>query len=189
MGLEPNTWWQVRDDLAGGESTTGCKRFEDRPLKLRQILAHASRRDVSSGEEPHRDRPGALLDLRSRQASLRHEVDHVLDATTPLLDDATEVEHVCHAWVPGTRLVWPEQQRISINAFGVFLMRQPQLVVQNEGMNTTRLHVAAFTEEEHSNERAMLALPAIASLPMLILFVSLSRYFLRGANLFSATKG
>ena len=65
----------------------------------------------------------------------------------------------------------------------------PLLVVQNEGMNTTRLHVAAFTEEEHSNERAMLALPAIASLPMLILFVSLSRYFLRGANLFSATKG
>ena len=56
-------------------------------------------------------------------------------------------------------------------------------------METLPHSIAAFTEEKHTNEGAMVAVAAIASLPMLILFVSLSRYFLRGANPFSATKG
>ncbi len=65
----------------------------------------------------------------------------------------------------------------------------PLLVVQSDSLKTIPLYIAAFTEEKHTNEGAMVAVAAIASLPMLILFVSLSRYFLRGANLFSATKG
>jgi multiple sugar transport system permease protein len=65
----------------------------------------------------------------------------------------------------------------------------PLLVVQSEEMKTIPLYIASFTEEKHSNEGAMVAVAAIASLPMLVLFVALSRYFLRGANLFAATKG
>ena len=62
-----------------------------------------------------------------------------------------------------------------ISAFGVFLMRQSLLVVPNEGMNTIPRSLTAFTEKQHSNESAMVAVAAIASLPMLILLKSLAR--------------
>ena len=62
-------------------------------------------------------------------------------------------------------------------------------MVQNEGMDTLPHSITAFTEEQHSNESAMVALPAIASLPKLILLEPLARDSLPSATPFSTEKG
>ncbi len=56
-------------------------------------------------------------------------------------------------------------------------------------MKTIPHSITAFTEEKYPNEGAMVALAAIASLPMLNPFAPLSHHFLRSANPFTATKG
>ena len=56
-------------------------------------------------------------------------------------------------------------------------------------MNTLPHSIAAFTEEQHANESAMVALPTIASLPKLILLEPLAHYFLPSATPSSTTKG
>ena len=56
-------------------------------------------------------------------------------------------------------------------------------------MDTLPHSITAFTEEQHSNEGAMVALPAIASLPKLILLEPLARDSLPGATPFSTAKG
>ena len=62
-------------------------------------------------------------------------------------------------------------------------------MVQNEGMNTLPHSITALTEEQHSNESAMVAFPAIASLPKLNLPEPLSRDSLPSATPFSTAKG
>lgn len=64
----------------------------------------------------------------------------------------------------------------------------PLLVVQSAELKTMPLYVVSFMEEKSTNEGAMVAVAALASIPMLILFFSLSRYFLQGANVFSSSK-
>lgn len=65
----------------------------------------------------------------------------------------------------------------------------PLLVVQSDFMKTIPLYIVNFAEEKHTNEGAMLAVAVMASLPMLAMFVMLANFFLRGANLFAASKG
>ena len=65
----------------------------------------------------------------------------------------------------------------------------PLLVAQSEEMKTIPLYIVRFTEEKHTNEGAMMAVAAIASIPILILFFKLSKYFIGGAAIFSARKG
>ena len=62
----------------------------------------------------------------------------------------------------------------------------PLLVVQSQELKTMPLYVVTFMEEKSTNEGAMVAVAALASLPMLVIFFSLSSVFLRGANVFSA---
>ena len=56
-------------------------------------------------------------------------------------------------------------------------------------MDTLPHSITALTEEQHSNESAMVAFPAIASLPKLNLPEPLSRDSLPGATPFSTAKG
>jgi len=65
----------------------------------------------------------------------------------------------------------------------------PLLVVQSEEMKTIPLYIVKFTAEKHTNEGAMMAVAAIASIPILIVFFKLSKYFLGGAVLYSSRKG
>ncbi len=64
----------------------------------------------------------------------------------------------------------------------------PLLVAQSEEMKTIPLYIVRFTAEKHTDEGAMMAVAAIASIPILILFFRLSRYFIGGAVVFSAGK-
>jgi multiple sugar transport system permease protein len=49
--------------------------------------------------------------------------------------------------------------------------------------------IVKFTAEKHTDEGAMMAVAAIASIPILIVFFKLSKYFLSGADLYSSRKG
>lgn len=64
----------------------------------------------------------------------------------------------------------------------------PLLVAQSEEMKTIPLYIVRFTAEKHTDEGAMMAVAVIASIPILILFFRLSRYFISGAVVFSARK-
>ncbi|MDD4083796.1 MAG: carbohydrate ABC transporter permease [Sphaerochaetaceae bacterium] len=64
----------------------------------------------------------------------------------------------------------------------------PLLVAQKEEMKTIPTYIIKFTEEKSSNEGAMMAVAALASLPMIIMFLSLSKYFLGGSMMYSASK-
>lgn len=65
----------------------------------------------------------------------------------------------------------------------------PLLIAQSEKMKTIPLYIVQFAAERHSNYGAMMAVATIASTPMFILFISLSRYFTGGASVYSARKG
>lgn len=65
----------------------------------------------------------------------------------------------------------------------------PLLVAQSEEMKTIPLYIVRFTAEKHTDEGAMMAVAAIASIPILILFLKLSKYFIGGAAVFSVRKG
>jgi multiple sugar transport system permease protein len=65
----------------------------------------------------------------------------------------------------------------------------PLLVIQSEKMKTIPLYISKFSEEKMTDEGAMMAVAAIASIPMFILFFSLSRYFISGAAVYDSRKG
>ncbi|MBO8160175.1 MAG: carbohydrate ABC transporter permease [Thermosipho sp. (in: Bacteria)] len=64
----------------------------------------------------------------------------------------------------------------------------PLLIVQTPKKKTIPLFIIQFASEKYTDEGALMAAAAIASVPMLILFIKLSRYFLAGAELFAARK-
>ncbi|MGI6131044.1 MAG: carbohydrate ABC transporter permease [Bacillota bacterium] len=65
----------------------------------------------------------------------------------------------------------------------------PLLAVQSEEMKTIPLYITKFMAETHSDEGIMMAIAAMASLPMFILFFTMSKYFISKEGLFSTTKG
>lgn len=65
----------------------------------------------------------------------------------------------------------------------------PLLISQSEEMKTIPLYIVKFATEKHTNEGAMMAAAAIASIPILVLFLALSKYFVSGASLHSSRKG
>ena len=65
----------------------------------------------------------------------------------------------------------------------------PLLVIQSEKMKTIPLYISKFTEEKMTDEGAMMAAAAIASIPMFILFFSLSKYFIGGSAVYESRKG
>ena len=65
----------------------------------------------------------------------------------------------------------------------------PLLAVQSEEMKTIPLYITKFMAETHSDEGIMMAIAAMASLPMFILFFTMSKYFISREGLHSTTKG
>lgn len=65
----------------------------------------------------------------------------------------------------------------------------PLLIVQSEEMKTIPQYIVKFISEKHTDEGALMAVASIASIPLLILFLKLSKYFIGGAALFSSRKG
>ncbi len=64
----------------------------------------------------------------------------------------------------------------------------PLLVAQEEKMKTIPAYIVKFTAEKHADEGAMMAVAVIASLPVFIMFFSLSKYFLGGSAVYQAGK-
>ncbi|MFA7108331.1 MAG: carbohydrate ABC transporter permease [Sphaerochaetaceae bacterium] len=65
----------------------------------------------------------------------------------------------------------------------------PLLVSQREKMKTIPLYITKFSEEKQTDEGALMAVALLASIPMFILFFTLSRYFLGGAAVYESRKG
>ncbi|HBN94662.1 MAG TPA: carbohydrate ABC transporter permease [Firmicutes bacterium] len=65
----------------------------------------------------------------------------------------------------------------------------PLLVVQSDEMKTIPLYITKFMAETHSDEGIMMAIAVMASIPMIVLFLTLSKYFINKDGLTSATKG
>ena len=65
----------------------------------------------------------------------------------------------------------------------------PLLVVQSDQMKTIPLYITKFMAETHSDEGIMMAVAVMASIPMITLFLTLSKYFISKEGLTSATKG
>ena len=65
----------------------------------------------------------------------------------------------------------------------------PLLVIQSEKLKTIPLYISKFSEEKMTDEGAMMAVAAIASIPMFILFFSLSKYFIGGSAVYDSRKG
>ena len=65
----------------------------------------------------------------------------------------------------------------------------PLLVIQSEKMKTIPLYISKFSEEKMTDEGAMMAVAVIASIPMFVLFFSLSKYFIGGSKVYDSRKG
>jgi len=64
----------------------------------------------------------------------------------------------------------------------------PLLVAQSETMKTIPAYIVRFAAEKYSDEGVMMAVAVIASIPIFILFFSLSKYFVGGSSVYSAGK-
>ena len=64
----------------------------------------------------------------------------------------------------------------------------PLLIAQKPTMKTIPAYIVKFTEEKYSDEGAMMAVAVLASIPIIVLFITLSRYFLGGSRMYSAGK-
>lgn len=65
----------------------------------------------------------------------------------------------------------------------------PLLVSQSENMKTIPLYITKFSEEKQTDEGALMACAFLASIPMFIMFATLSKYFLGGAAVYESRKG
>lgn len=64
----------------------------------------------------------------------------------------------------------------------------PLLVAQSEKMKTIPAYIVKFAAEKYSDEGAMMAVAVIASIPIFILFFTLSKYFVGGNAMYAAGK-
>jgi len=64
----------------------------------------------------------------------------------------------------------------------------PLLIAQEEKMKTIPAYIVKFAAEKHADEGAMMAVAVIASLPVFVLFFTLSKYFLGGSAVYQAGK-
>lgn len=64
----------------------------------------------------------------------------------------------------------------------------PLMVAQEKTLKTIPTYIASFAEEKFADEGAMMAVAVLASLPMILLFVFLSKYFIGGNSMYSAGK-
>ena len=64
----------------------------------------------------------------------------------------------------------------------------PLLLAQKQTMKTMPAYLVKFTEEKFADEGAMMAVAVVASIPIIILFLSLSKYFFDGSVIYSSSK-
>jgi len=64
----------------------------------------------------------------------------------------------------------------------------PLMVAQDKMLKTIPTYIVSFTEEKFADEGAMMAVALLASLPMIVLFFTLSKYFIGGNVMYSAGK-
>jgi multiple sugar transport system permease protein len=64
----------------------------------------------------------------------------------------------------------------------------PLLIAQRDNMKTIPSYLAKMVNDIWSDEGAMLATATLGSIPIIILFLSLSKYFLGGSAVYSAGK-
>ncbi|HBG15877.1 MAG TPA: carbohydrate ABC transporter permease [Firmicutes bacterium] len=64
----------------------------------------------------------------------------------------------------------------------------PLMVIQSEEMKTIPQYITKYMAETHTDEGIMMAIAVIASIPMFILFLTMSKYFI-SSNLYSSVKG
>lgn len=112
--------------------------------------------------------------------------DEILDAAR--IDGASEVQILWRVVFPSS---WPAIATLAVLTFRTQWdnLMWPLLIAQSREMQTIPLYITLFAEEKFTDEGAMMATAVLASLPMVILFLGLSRYFVGGARLFSAQKG
>lgn len=94
-----------------------------------------------------------------------------------------------------SRIVLPNSTPV-IATLGILSFRNqwdnllwPLLCSQAEKMKTVPLYISKFAEEKQTDEGALMACALLASIPMFILFFTLSKYFLGGAEVYESRKG
>lgn len=112
--------------------------------------------------------------------------DEILDAAR--IDGASELQILRRIVFPSS---WPAMATLAILTFRSQWdnLIWPLLIAQSRHMQTIPQYITLFTEEKYTDEGAMMAAAVLASLPIVILFFGLSRYFVGGARLFAAHKG
>ena len=65
----------------------------------------------------------------------------------------------------------------------------PLLVSQSDKMKTIPQYISTFAQERSTDEGAMMAAALLASIPMFILFMSLTKYFIGGSAVYESRKG
>ena len=64
----------------------------------------------------------------------------------------------------------------------------PLMVAQEKSLKTIPTYIVSFAEEKFADEGAMMAVAFLASIPVIIMFISLSKYFVMGSAVYSAGK-
>lgn len=106
--------------------------------------------------------------------------DEILDAAR--IDGASEVQILWRVVFPSS---WPAIATLAVLTFRTQWdnLMWPLLIAQSRKMQTIPLYITLFAEEKFTDEGAMMATAVLASLPMVVLFLGLSRYFVGGAPL------
>ncbi|HHT43523.1 MAG TPA: carbohydrate ABC transporter permease [Firmicutes bacterium] len=112
--------------------------------------------------------------------------DEILDAAR--IDGAGEIRIFTNIVLPSSG---PSVATLAILAFRSQWdsLLWPLLVVQSDEMKTIPLYITRYMAETHSDEGIMMAVAVLASIPMITLFLTLSKYFVSKDGLTSATKG
>jgi multiple sugar transport system permease protein len=64
----------------------------------------------------------------------------------------------------------------------------PLMVAQDKRLKTIPTYIVSFAEEKFADEGAMMAVALLASVPVILMFVTLSKYFVGGSSVYTAGK-
>jgi multiple sugar transport system permease protein len=91
-------------------------------------------------------------------------------------------------------IVFPSVKPAAVT-LGILVFREswdnliwPLIVTQSERLKTLPLYIIRFLDEKYTNEAALMAVAALACVPIFVLFFAFSRYFI-GEGLLTGTKG
>ena len=64
----------------------------------------------------------------------------------------------------------------------------PLMIAQDNRLKTIPPYIVSFAEDRYQNEGAMMAVALMASIPVIIIFITLSKYFVMGSAVYTAGK-